>query len=313
MTRTHVQCFRAPDARGPLRTRRLASAWLIFAAAALTSTGVLDARQAPAPEILAKAAAHVQRFIAGMSSVVAVETYEQAQQTNGMRAVTLSTRRTRADVLVLPIGESGWVPFRDVYEVDGQRVRDRDARLTRLLGHFDAQAMEQAVAISNESARFNLNPAFVERTINTPMTTLMFLQAENQNRSSFSTDGRATIGKVACEIVSFVEQRTPSLIQSPHAIAVRGRFWIEPATGAVLRSELRANAALTADDTQAVRAIVTVNYAREPKLGIWVPATMDETYDVGISGQITGGQSLSGHAEYSGFRTFGVTTETSVH
>jgi hypothetical protein len=285
-------------------------------AAALLSAAVvvLDARQVPSPEILAKAAAHVQRFIAGMSHVVAVETYEQAQQTNGMRAVTLSTRRTRADLLVLPIGESGWVPFRDVYEVDGQRVRDRDDRLTRLLGHLDdAKAMEQAVAISNESARFNLNPGFVERTINTPMTTLMFLQAENQNRSSFSTDGRATIGKVACEIVSFVEQRTPSLIQSPHAITVRGRFWIEPATGAVLRSELRANAALTADDTQAVRAIVTVNYAREPKLGIWVPATMDETYDVGISGQITGGQSLSGHAEYSGFRTFGVTTETSVH
>jgi hypothetical protein len=40
---------------------------------------------------------------------------------------------------------------------------------------------------------------------------------------------------------------------------------------------------------------------------------MDETYDVGVSGQITRGQSLTGHAEYSGFRTFGVTTETSVH
>jgi hypothetical protein len=141
----------------------------------------------------------------------------------------------------------------------------------------------------------------------------MFLQADNQSRSSFSTDGRATIGKVACEIVSFVEQRTPSLIQSPYAITVRGRFWIEPATGAVLRSELRAKAALTENGTQMVRAVVTVSYAREPKLGIWVPATMDETYDVGISGQITRGQSLTGHAEYSGFRTFGVTTETSVH
>ncbi|HVW06209.1 MAG TPA: hypothetical protein VHB78_14455 [Vicinamibacterales bacterium] len=314
MTRDRVQSFRAPDARGLLRARRLASAWLIVAAAALTSTGVLDARQAPSPEILAKAAAHVQHFIAGMSNVVAVETYEQAQQTNGMRAVTLSTRRTRADLLVLPLGESGWVPFRDVYEVDGQRVRDRDDRLTRLLGHLDdAKAVEQAVAISNESARFNLNPGFVDRTINTPMTALMFLQADNQSRSSFSTDGRATIGKVACEIVSFVEQRTPSLIQSPYAITVRGRFWIEPATGAVLRSELRANAALNANDTQTVRAIVTVNYTPEPKLGIWVPASMDETYDVGVSGQITRGQSLTGHAEYSGFRTFGVTTETSVH
>ena len=130
MTRDRVQSFRARDARGLLRARRLASAWLIVAAAALTSTGMLDARQAPSPEILAKAAAHVQHFIAGMSNVVAVETYEQAQQTNGMRAVTLSTRRTRADLLVLPLGESGWVPFRDVYEVDGQRVRDRDEGAT---------------------------------------------------------------------------------------------------------------------------------------------------------------------------------------
>lgn len=313
MTRAHVQSFRAPDARGPRRVRRLAWEWLIASAVVLTSIGILDARQSASPALLAKAAAHVQRFIAGMSNVVAVETYEQAQQTNGMRAVTLSTRRTRADFLVLPIGESGWVPFRDLYEVDGQRVRDRDDRLARLLGHFDAQAMEQAVAISNESARFNLNPGFVDRTINTPMTALMFLQADNQSRSSFSTDGRATIGKVACEIVSFVEHRTPSLIQSPHAITVRGRFWIEPATGAVLRSELRANAALNANDTQTVRAIVTVNYTPEPKLGVWVPATMDEMYDVGVSSQITRGQSLSGHADYSGFRTFGVTTETSMH
>jgi hypothetical protein len=286
----------------------------IFAAVLLgAAAGVLDARQGPAPEILAKAAAHVQRFIAGMSNVVAVETYEQAQQTNAMRAVTLSTRRTRADMLVLPIGESGWVPFRDVYEVDGQRVRDRGERLTQLLGHLDdAKAMEQAVAISNESARFNLNPGFVDRTINTPMTALMFLQADNQSRSSFSVDGRATVGNVACEIVSFVERQTPSLIESPHGIAVRGRFWIEPATGAVLRSELRATAALTSGGTQVTRAVVTVNYAAEPTLGVWVPTTMDETYDVGPSGQITRGQSLNGHAAYAGFRTFGVTTETNV-
>jgi hypothetical protein len=293
------------------RTRSVAT--VVAAALLAVAPGVLDARQAPAPEILAKAAAHVQRFIAGMSNVVAVETYEQAQQINGMRNVALSTRQTRADLLVLPIGASGWAAFRDVYEVDGRRVRDRGERLTALLTHFDAESAEQAVAISDESARFNLNPGFVDRTINTPMTALMFLQAENLARSSFSADGRATIGKVACEIVSFVEQRTPSLIQSPYAITVRGRFWIEPETGAVLRSELRANAALNANDTQTVRAIVTVNYTPEPKLGIWVPASMDETYDVGVSGQITRGQSLTGHAEYSGFRTFGVTTETSVH
>ena len=55
-------------------------------------------------------------------------------------------------------------------------------------------------------------------------------------------------------------------------IPARGRFWIEPATGRVLMSELTA-------DSSAVRATIDVSYQSEPLLGYLVPIEMRERYE----------------------------------
>jgi hypothetical protein len=44
-------------------------------------------------------------------------------------------RRLRSDYLLVRSDEGGWLPFRDVFEVDGRRLRDRDDRMVRLLRH----------------------------------------------------------------------------------------------------------------------------------------------------------------------------------
>jgi hypothetical protein len=40
------------------------------------------------------------------------------------------------------------VAFRDVFEVDGQPVRDRAERLSQLLATFSADSLDQAIAIA---------------------------------------------------------------------------------------------------------------------------------------------------------------------
>ena len=201
-------------------------------------------------------------------------------------------------------GNGWWVPFRDVFEVDGQPVRDREERLGRLLATFTSDSLDQAVAIADESARFNVQAfgVFIDRTINTPMTALMFLRAVNHWRSTFRLEGEAHIGGVACRSVAFTERSTPSLIESLHG-AVSGRFCVEPQTGRVVQSVLQAGGALNRDRTRSVHAHITVGYAEEPDLRLWVPVRMDEIYRVD-----PGRRTIRGRADYSHFRRFGVST-----
>lgn len=262
--------------------------------------------QAPVLDrLLAMAAAHVDEYAHGMSNVVAQEDYQQI-----VRDVPIQWRRTRADMIVFDVAGNGWwVPFRDVFEVDGQPVRERDDRLARLAEVFssDADAVAQARVISEESARFNLGGfgLGLHRTINTPMTALAFLTA-GKPRSTFSIDGTEAIGAVACRVVTFTEVREPSLIESVDGIVqAGGRFWIEPVSGHVLRAELLAVTTLARDRTRLVRGRITTTYAEDGRLGIWVPVRMDEHYEV-VRGPIKG--AIDGRADYSNFRRFGVST-----
>jgi hypothetical protein len=69
----------------------------------------------------------------------------------------------------------------------------------------------------------------------------------------------------------------------------RGRFWIDPNTGAVLISELIVNGG-------GVLATITVSYQSEPLMGFLVPVQMHESY-VRRDGERT-----TGEAEYGRFR-----------
>ena len=59
----------------------------------------------------------------------------------------------RSDVLVIANQATGWVVFRDVFEVDGKAQRDRDERLMKLFLKPDADTFRQAQRIAEESAR----------------------------------------------------------------------------------------------------------------------------------------------------------------
>ena len=160
---------------------------------------------ANAPEltaVLRKAGQYVSDYKRTFRDLVAEESYEQRAGTR--------TRSTRADVAFVTLaGPFSWGSFRDVFEVDGQAVRDHQARLEELFVKNRASALERAGAIRNESARYNIG---VTRTINEPTLPLAFLQPGNQERFEFESGGREPLAGRDAAVVAFRERKRPTMV-----------------------------------------------------------------------------------------------------
>ena len=144
--------------------------------------------QAPAlKDVLKLSAAYVERFQQQLSQIVSEETYAQtvvntSRLTNSM--LLLPSRTLQSDlILVKSAEENRFVELRDVFEVDGTPVRDRQARLEQLLGANSTAAGSQIAAIIKESARYNVGT--IQRNVNTPLLALMFLLHNYQDRFTF--------------------------------------------------------------------------------------------------------------------------------
>lgn len=91
-------------------------------------------------------------------------------------------------------------------------------------------------------------------------------------------------------------------------VPVQGRFLVEPTTGAIIESTVSAELAT-------YFASIVVRYARNTKMGLWVPAEMKERYSAVVQAGVmrqTGESLLEGTARYSNFRRFQVSTEEKV-
>lgn len=278
----------------------------------LSSVVVFAGTQAPRPEptlanVLQRAAAYVAEFQVRLSSIVAEEAYVQDWYSVGPKGRSFGRRELRSDlVLMKPARAESWAEFRDVFEVDGRAIRPRDGRLEQMLREPAAAASMHVATILAESARFNIGD--VDRNVNTPLFSLRFLEAGNQSRFRFkrsagaeptpavSTGGPAdTVFRVSTEVwvIAYDEVRAGTLIRTARRKdqPARGRFWIEPATGRVLVSELVV-------DDRTVRATIDVSFQSEPLLlDMLVPVAMRERYEGKKTGSI-----VEGRATYGRFR-----------
>lgn len=275
------------------------------------AAGARPSGQAPGlKDVLKRTAAYVERFHQQLSQIVGEETYAQTVVDTSRLSNTMvlqPSRTLRSDViLVKPYAADRFVELRDVFEVDGTPVRDRQARLERLLAGANAPAGGgQIAAIIQESARYNVGT--IRRNVNTPLLALMFLRDDYQRRFTFThltkeapvfresrdREFNATpVFRVSTEMwtVGYHERRDSTVIRTPAGgnLPARGRFWIDPATGAVLISEMIV-------DGGGVIATVTVSYQSEPLMGLLVPIEMRESY-------VRDGERISGHAVYGKFR-----------
>lgn len=288
------------------------------------ATGAPVAAAAPLPvptelvPVLEQAARYVLDYEQAFHDVAAEEDYTQWAQPRGVGALTLAgpslsctsascRRLTRADVVFVRLGgEVPWGTFRDVFEVDGQKVRDREARLEKLLQASASPSVAQRVkVILSESTRYNIGPAV--RNINFPTLSLAFLHPRNQSRFSWKRGGTRRFGTVEGLEVEFEEAARPTLVDQDGQgdLPAKGRFWIDPARGTVLRSETEFRF-----EPARARAWVATQYEAEPKLAMWVPAEMREKYDDLPGTPMPVFKSPSeATARYSNFRKFTVTIE----
>jgi hypothetical protein len=215
-------------------------------------------------------------------------------------------RRTRADLVFVRLtGDVPWSLFRDVFEVDGRKVRDRERRLEILFQHPSPSALTQARRIVEESQRYNIGGA--ARTINVPTMPLVFLHPRNQSRFSFTKGGQRWISGVAALEIRFEEVARPTVVttSSGDSLPAHGSFWIDSSHGAVLRTEV-----VFRFEPSLAEASVETDYKLEPTLHLWVPVEMLERYrNLPHASRPVFGAPTEATAHYSNFRQFSVTVQ----
>jgi hypothetical protein len=274
-----------------------AAIWTVIVVVLVCARGLTGSGQEPVsdnslPALLDRLGKYVNQYERDMAAVVLEENYvQEVSQINGSFG---DKRVLRSDFLLSKAGDLGWVAFRDVFEVDGKEVRDRNDRLVQLFVKPTSDSKELLNKIVAESAR--LNVGWVNRNINVPTMVLQFARSAEQHRSEFRRGGTSEMTGIEAREIRFQEKGLPRMIGTRDGAAAQGRFWIEEATGRVVKTELRVGTGNTS-------AVVTVVYENQPKLKLWLPTLMTERYATPRQPVITG------RATYQNFRQFSVSTE----
>jgi hypothetical protein len=276
---------------------------LLVAAALLAISATATPSHAPdAPslkEVLGRMGAYVDAYGEKASIVVATERYIQD--------VHITDTQSRHRVLVSDFaivkveGIRGWMGFRDVVDVDGIKVENREQRLIDSLMSSSA-SYDEARRIAFESARYNIGP--VLRTFNVPTTTLFFFKSDSLDRFKFSH--KKNTEDTTWEI-GFRESARPTLIRTPdgQSVPIEGTVWVNAADGTVMRTRIRmADFSPPGKRVSRTVANVEVTYARVAAIDMWLPATMTESYE-GADG--TSAHHVTGRADYTDYRQFQTT------
>ena len=253
-------------------------------------------------EVVARASAYVEVYVKELTTVVMEEDYRQSHFRRGR--VNPTRTRLRSEFLLVRLGEdAAWTGFRDVFESNGRRVRDRQDRLASLFLDDTTTAVARARRIVEESSRYNLGTT--SRTFNIPTYALSYLLPANTARFRFEQDG------VGCGDdhptawnIRYEEIVTPTLTRGFQNISLpsNGRFCIDPDAGTVFETEIELHHPSVGREVPATEAVAEVMFALNPNVGLWVPTEMRERYS-----ERRGGRTTS-TARYGNYRKFSVST-----
>ena len=258
-------------------------------AAFIATLGLVQPDAGPSLDtLLDRLSAYLVGYEKAISEVIADE--EMTQTPRSMSSArTQGRRRLRSEIAFLRLpGDGASIGYRLVYEVNGRRVTAQRARLEALLtGTADERA--RGVAIAQESARHNVGFA---RTTNVPLLALELVHPSHRARFTFSMGGLEGVGRRQLRRIDFVEQASPTIIQTSRGsdLPTRGTIWIEEKTGRIWQTEVR-------DRDIVSSTVLHVTFVEHRGLGLLVPDRMREVFAVG-SGL------GDGNARYSNFRRF---------
>lgn len=253
---------------------------------------------------IARAGAYLVEYEAALGGLVAEEEYTQQlsyRTPSPQMVVPRQTRRLKSDFMLVKFSaEEAWIPFRDVVEVDGKPVRDRDARLERLFLTANAEARRNAGVITAEAARYNLGR--FSRTINVPVLALEYLRPANAARCRFDAPRRERVDGEDAWKIDFKEQDSgPTVIRDSRNggnVPASGTFWIRASDAAVLRTLVKLGNRL-------INSNIEVRYCASPSVPVLVPCRMSEKY-------YNRNEEITGVASYANIRQFKVTTTEAI-
>jgi hypothetical protein len=295
-----------------------ACVWLAAALLGLSHTFAGPAAQ-PALDarVIDRVSAYVERYQRDLAAITATETYRQEErgvsaglrrrQTPGRTLEqrlpnerVLRSRHLRSHVLVVPAAGATeiWVAFRDVFDVDGRPVRQREDRLKALF--LDVSKRPDLRRLADESARYNIGR--VRRNFNTPLTALGFMHPHMRDRFRIAKADEACLDDRRLWMLRLQERRRPTLVQTSRGddVPSEARFCVDPETGEVHETVLVVEQGRPAPTL----AIITVTFTPDDRLGLRLPTRMEETY--GRPEQI--GPYTWGLATYDDFHRFSVET-----
>lgn len=271
---------------------------LVLVSIGLARPGILA--QGPAltlDELLFRASETLIAYQKELTGVVAQEQYKQQSFRDGSEP---RTRTLTSDlVIVRPADGDGWQMFRDVFEVDGKEVRPHDGRLPTAFEASRTQGFRDARKIELESSKhFVDNLLDAQRPGGGALLPLVFLHPIHQYRCYFQKDGEEQVGDVSAWVVRYSEHARPTFLnQGRGDVFARGRLWLDPVTGRVLKSEL-----FLGDQNAPAVIKITTLFREQPTLGLWLPSEVSETYEFpkGLKHE-----RMEGTATYTNFRKLG--------
>jgi hypothetical protein len=303
-----------------------AAAWS-FLAFGLTAS-LASAQEAPVPVpapplslVLSRAATYVETFAERVSGFVTAESYVQdvftpinrfGARPGGMRPYSGAIHRElKSDLLLVrPVGSDGWMQFRDVTEVDGKKLKDRNDRLARLFLEPSKSTAAQSRKIMDESSRYNIGD--IERNINLPVLALAVLDRRMQGGFQFDVEkandkvdlpkSSAFAPPADALVITFRETQPRTMVASPQGrnLQSSGRFWLDRVTSQVYMTEIGI------DDVW-LKAQIFVAYGPVDTINLPVPVEMHEHYENKLNGT-----KVDGAATYSNFREFTVNVDEDI-
>jgi len=242
-------------------------------------------------ELLVRAGSYVRDLEVQMARVMGDEVYHQRAATSRSSV----TRTIQAEMLFWWLDEDHvWLSVRNVLSVDKKAVADSKDRLEHaLVAPEPAPASDVVVSrsarlrgLQEESARFDIGS--VHRTTSNPTEVLQYLLAENQAQFAFTRAAEHRVNASRAWKITFREQRRPTVLRfGALDVPTSGAVWVRADDGIVVRTERTVS-------LPRFTATITVDFHRDPKLALWVPKRMEETY----------GNVVRCWSDYSNYRQF---------
>jgi hypothetical protein len=287
--------------------RPAAHAWVIVAS---ITAGWPILAQAPRLDVSEKAltsaaVTYVAEYEKQFAFLIADEEYTQTLYDADDRKV--KTRVLKAELFLTYLPTDGeWIAVRDVLEVDGEPVKDREDLRALLAKSRETRLVKE---LTWRNSRYNIGR--LERNFNEPTLPLLLLDAKRTPRIRFDRKRVTRENDVTLATLAFEERGAPTLVatRSDGPVRAKGEFLLDAATGTIRRTLFQLN-------RPGIAVVLETAYLKDDKLNLWLPSVFTEHYESGSN--ITGmGLSRSAaraarevvkcEARYTNYRRFEVT------